>query len=85
MCYTRLFYLPIGPVISAGLCMSPCSSDYTFTCTLSCVLRVVSEEPAMIAHGGFLRIVSMSYGLLLKLALKYRKLWESFPHIARFY
>src|SRR5262245_50591459 len=32
-----------GPVVSAGLCMSPCSSDYIFAC-YSGAWRVVSED-----------------------------------------
>ena len=31
-------------VISANLCMSPCSTDYIFTCDITGARRVVSED-----------------------------------------
>ena len=34
-----------GPVISAGLCMSPCSSDYIFIPASRDARRIVSEDP----------------------------------------
>ena len=49
----------VGSVISADLCMSPCSSDYIITRLLG-VSRVVVEEPFRLPFGhssGFLLIV----------------------------
>src|SRR5437868_76753 len=40
------YVMPIGSDISADLCMSPCSSDYTFILKTKNVLRVVSEDPS---------------------------------------
>src|SRR5205085_10470534 len=33
-----------GPIISVGLCMSPCSSDYIFTLRFEGAWRIVSED-----------------------------------------
>ena len=43
-----------GLVISANLCMSPCSSDYIFTCVAG-AWRVVSEDSKNL--DGFLRFI----------------------------
>src|ERR1051325_665204 len=44
-----------GLVISANLCMSPCSTDYIFTCDRAGAWRVVSEDSKNL--DGFLRFI----------------------------
>src|ERR1700730_5709752 len=45
ICYRSLPKEAVGQVISAWLCMSPCSSDYIFTeASLSVFRRIVSED-----------------------------------------
>src|ERR1041384_3784032 len=44
-----------GLVISANLCMSPCSTDYIFTCDITGAWRVVSEDSKNL--DGFLRFI----------------------------
>src|SRR5215210_9289480 len=44
-----------GLVISASLCMSPCSTDYIFTCDRAGAWRIVSEDSKNL--DGFLRFI----------------------------
>ncbi len=51
-----LWETPWGPVISAGLCMSPCSSDFIFNlrqCVTQVVWRKVSEDSASTFDAAF--------------------------------
>ena len=44
-----------GLVISANLCMSPCSTDYIITCYITGAWRIVSEDSKNL--DGFLRFI----------------------------